>query len=254
MRDAPPGESDRRLSAALAGPVVSRSELCAALVDAQVLVAVAATATGYDVAGADGLRGESGAELAVLLIEASDGSRALPVFTDVAALQRWRLDARPVKLTGAQACAAALDEGAVQLLIDPASTAAALDQDELSAVAAGWVPVTGSSLRSRTGDTTLVAPSGPVPPELVRALQHALAPERVTARLLEGGEGLVVGVSFSRVLDPAALAALAQRVMARLGPSLPVAGLGLAQVGDRGPGLPLVRRSRLTGRVTRLSS
>ncbi|MCW2544387.1 MAG: SseB family protein [Frankiales bacterium] len=240
-----PGAADPRLAAALSNGA-GTSEVCAALVDAQVLAAVAATATGHETAVATGLRAESGAELAVLLIEAADGSRALPVFTDVQELRRWRLDARPVQLTGAQACAAALDESAEHVVIDPAGRAAVLDLAELTAVAGGWVPVSGSGLHSKTGETALSAPNGPVPVELVSALRAALRPERLrAARLLEGPDGLVLGVTGRSPLGAAQLAGLAHRIMIRLGESLPPAGVGVAQVAARGPGVPLIRKGQL---------
>jgi hypothetical protein len=240
-----PGVADPRLAAALISGA-GTAEVCAALVDARVLAAVSATATGHETAEATGLRAESGAELAVLLLEAADGTRALPVFTDVEQLRRWRLDARPVQLTGAQACATALDEQAVQLVLDPAGAAVVLDHAELSAVAAGWVPVSGSGLQSRTGETALHAPAVEVPAGLVDALKEALRPEDLrAARLLEGPDGLVVGVCAKASLAPAQLAALAQRVMHRLGEALPPKGLALAQVPARGSGVPLIRKGLL---------
>lgn len=206
-----------------------------------VLAAVAATATGHEIAAATGLRAESGAELAVLLLEAGDGTRALPVFTEVSQLQRWRLDARPVQLSGPEACQAALEQGATHVVVDAAGAAVTLTEAEVRAVATGWVPVAGTQLRSRTGPTALHAPSEPVSAALLTALREAVAPEGVSARLLEGPEGLVLGISTRPVLDPAGLAALAQRVLARLGPELPAAGLGVAQVAARGSGVVVAR-------------
>ena len=93
------------------------------------------------------------------------------------------------------------------------------------------------------------SPRRPVDPGLLAALREALEPERlVAARLLEGPDGLVVGVTGRRRLEPAALAALADRVRAVLGQRVPPAGLGLAEVAATGPGLPLVRRSRFRRR------
>ncbi len=70
-------------------------------------------------------------------------------------------------------------------------------------------------------------------------LAEALRDEPVTsARLLEGPDGLVLGIS-GPPLEPAGLAALAGRVMARAGDALPPQGLDLAQVGPEGPGVPL---------------
>lgn len=230
------GDADPRLAAA-----GSRAEVLAALADARVFAGIAATATSEHTTER-GLRAESTAEMAVLLLE-SAGERALPVFSSVAGLRRWRLDARPVPLTGPQACQAALDEGAAALVLDPGTRPVTLGEDELRALAAGWVPVEGSALASKRGDVALEAPAVPPPDSLVAALRAALRGERLAAaRLLQGPEGLVLGVAPRRPLPPAELAALAHRVMARLGADLPPDGLGLAQVGARGPGVPVLRR------------
>lgn len=234
------GGADPRLVAA-----GHRAEVLAALADARVFAGVGASATSEH-AGARGLRADSTAELAVLLLEV-DGERALPVFPSVDALRRWRLDARPVPLLGSQACQAALDEGAAAVVLDPGGAAVVLHLDEVRALATGWVPVPGSGLATRRGDVELGLPAVPVPAALVAALRAALAGERLRgARLLEGPDGLVLGVATRRPLAPVELAALAQRVMTRLGPDLPADGLGLAQVAVRGPGLPV-----LTGRFRR---
>lgn len=226
----------------------ARAELLAALVDAPVLAAVAATSTGERVVPETGRVAESGAELAVLLIAGPDGARALPVFPDVDALRHWRLDARPVALTGAQACSAALDEGAVHLVVDPAGAAAVLDLDELTALAAGWVPVPGSSLstrRSADAVAGLSAPTSAVPDGLLAALAQALRPEGLTsARLLSGPDGLVLGVCGPEPLAAPSLAGLAQRIVQRLGDALPAGGLGLVEVAPSGVGLPVISTSR----------
>lgn len=236
------GEADARLAAALERPQ-DRAELLAALVGARVFAAITATSTAEHTEEKTGLRAESSAEMAVVLLESADGSRALPVFQDLLALRRWRLDARPVPLTGAQACAAARDERADAVLLDPAGAAVVVT--ELAQLAAGWVPVPGSGLSSRHADTTLHAPDRAVPEALLTALTAALAKERlVSARLLEGPDGLVVGVAGKGPLAAADLAALAARLMAGLGAYLPAEGLDLAEVGSEGPGTELLRRSR----------
>lgn len=228
------GAPDPRLARALQHPE-QVSELHAALVDARVFAAITATATAEHAAEATGLRAESSAEMAVVLLEAPDGSRALPVFPDLLALRSWRVDARPVPLTGAQACAAALDEGATAVLVDPAG--AAVTVTDLATLAAGWVPVPGTRLASRRADTALRPPAAPPPPALVRALRAALQGEGLrSARLLDGPDGPVLGVCAATELAPAELAALAQRLVQRLGADLPATGLDLAQVPRRGPG------------------
>jgi hypothetical protein len=237
------GAADPRLAQALLHPDAT-AELHAALVGARVFAAITATSTAEHTAEATGLRAESSAEMAVVLLEAPDGSRALPVFPDLLALRRWRLDARPVPLTGAQACAAALDEGAQAVLLDPAG--AALPVTDLATLAAGWVPVAGSGLASRHADTALLAPATAPPEHLVLALRAALEGEGLrSARLLDGPDGPVLGVAGAGPLLPAALAALAQRLVERLGADLPAAGLDLAEVPRTGPGHEVLRRGWL---------
>lgn len=235
------GSADPRLVAALASG--ARAEVLAALADARVFAAISATSTAEHTTET-GLRAESSAEMAVLMLEA-DGRRALPVFLAVGDVRRWRLEARPVRLTGPQACQAALDDGAEAVVLDPSGAGFALVASEVTTLAGGWVPVEGTSLATRRAETRLAVPAQ-VPPGLVEALALALRPERLrAARLLEGPDGLVLGVAPRRALRPEELAALAHRVMTRLGAALPAAGLDLAQVAARGPGVPVVRRTLL---------
>lgn len=236
------GTADARLSAAVAahdGTAAGHAALLAALVDARVFAAITATSTAEHVEAGTGLRAESSAEMAVVLIVGADGRRALPVFTSTDALQRWRLDVRPVALTGPEAAQAALDEGAAGLLLD-----GAVPVTELRDLAAGWVPVLGSGLATRVGDAVLTG-AVEVPATLADALREALTGERLrAARLLDGPDGLVLGVAPRRPLHPTELAALAQRVVDRLGDALPPEGLDLTVVPARGAGVEVLRRPR----------
>ena len=233
------GLADPALERALAAR--SPAAVLGALADARVFSAVSPVVTSEEVT-AGGLRAESTAEMAVLVLEL-DGARALPVFTCVPALLRWRPDARPVALSGPDACRAALDEGARALVVDPADAAWEVQEHELRALAAGYVPVVGAPLATRHARAELAPPSHPVPPELLVALERAVAGERLrAARVLEGPDGLVLGVAPRRALDAPELAALAHRVMARLGHDLPTEGLDLAQVAPDAPGVPLRTR------------
>lgn len=231
------GEADPRLAQRS-----NRAVLLAALADARVFAAVTATSTAEHVTE-HGLRAESTAEMAVLLVAAGD-ERALPVFSSLAELQRWRPDARPVPLSGAHACRAALDSGAVAVLLDPASEHLVLTADEVIALAEGFVPVPGSRVASRRGPMELTAPEEAVDRALVAALRAALAPERLEAAgLLEGPDGLVLGIVPFEPLPPHELAALAQRVVERLGPLLPPGGLDLTQLAAPA-GVPVLRPRR----------
>ena len=59
-------------------------------------------------------------EMSVVCITAADGRLGLLVFSGIDALANWNQQARPVPITAADAAKAALEEGAVALVIDPA--------------------------------------------------------------------------------------------------------------------------------------
>lgn len=243
------GEADPRLAAALMaydGSAPTRAEAMAALAGARVFVAITATSTAEHVEAGTGLRAESSAEMALVSVVASDGERALPAFADLSSMKRWRLDVRPVPVAASYLSRAALDDGADAVVVDPAGAALVLRRPELEALAAGYVPVAGTSLAALQTSTALTEPTSPADPALLGALAQALAPERLkAARLLDGPQGPVLGIAPRRPLAPAALAALAQRVLTRLGPALPREGLDLAVVPPMGPGQPvLTRRGR----------
>jgi hypothetical protein len=237
------GAADPRLTAALTaydGSPAARAEVLAALAGARLFVAITATATAEETAAATGLRAESSAEMALVSLVAPDGARALPAFPDTAALRRWRLDVRPVPVDASYLCRAALDDGAVAVLLDPAGAAFVVPEGELRALADGYVPVPGAALAARRTTEAFTEPAAPPDPALVRELAAALRGEPVqAARLLDGPGGPVLGVVPRGPLDAGGLAGLAGRVVHRLGPALPPAGLDLAVVPARGPGYPL---------------
>jgi hypothetical protein len=101
------GASDPRLVTGLAAG--DAGTVRSALLNARLLVPV--VAMGEE---------STGAEMAVPGLIGADGRRALPVFSGVEALAAWRSDARPVPMPGAQAVAAAQDEGYAALVLDVA--------------------------------------------------------------------------------------------------------------------------------------
>jgi prepilin-type processing-associated H-X9-DG protein len=249
------GYPDARLSAALADwqrapGAAARARVLAALSRARVFLALSARATATDVDDTTGLTAERSAEMALLSLVGSGGGRALVAFADGHAVQRWRGQARPVPVPGPQACAAALEDGAAALLLDPHGAALAVAPDELQALAAGRVPVPGTSLSTRHAAQVLAQPAAAPDAALLRALGAALGGEPVrAARLLDGPDGPVLGVVPARPLDPSAVAALAARVAGRLGAQLPPEGLDLTVVPAEGPGLAVpLRRRRLLRR------
>ena len=217
------GEPDARLAAALgrvrAVPVATgadRVEVLAALVTARVFAAVTATSTAEHVEPGTGLRAESSAEMALFTLVGSAGGRAVPVFLDAAGAVGFRPGARPVARTGQEVCTAALQDGAVAVLLDPAGAAMPVGGGELTEVAAGRVPVAGAALSSRRVEHALTTPTQ-LDQGMLRALARALQGEPVSsARLLDGPDGPVLGLVPARPLDAAGLTALASRVLPRL--------------------------------------
>ncbi|MCB5912413.1 SseB family protein [Streptomyces pinistramenti] len=114
------GSADPALAAALAAYDDDRSTepgLLAALSRARVLVPVVAV-LGESEVGPDGLRREKTSDMAVPTLQAPDGRRALPAFTSMETLKRWRPDARPVAVPLPQALLAASHEKADTVVVD----------------------------------------------------------------------------------------------------------------------------------------
>ncbi|MEW2517591.1 SseB family protein [Actinacidiphila alni] len=114
------GSADAALTAALADyarDAGTEPAVIEALHGTRLLVPVVAV-LGEAETGEDGLRREKSSDMAVPTIQAPDGRRALPAFTSVAALARWRPDARPVAVALPQALQALAHERADTLLID----------------------------------------------------------------------------------------------------------------------------------------
>lgn len=215
----------------------TRAQALAALSTARVFAAVTARSTAEHVDPGTGLRAESTAEMALVTLAGSSG-RGVPVFLDVPTVTGFADGARPVALTGAELCRAALDDGAVAVVVDPPGAAMVLGASEVAELAAGRVPVTGArGLSARTTREQLTAPAT-ADPGLLASLATALRGEPVRrARLLEGPDGPVLGVVGA--YGPAELTALA----ARLAPRLP-RPLDLAVVPADGPGLPVPLKRR----------
>ena len=239
------GLADPALAAALADWSASpsprtRAGALSALTAARVFAAVMARSTAEHVDPGTGLRADSTAEMALVTLAGSSG-RGVPVFLDVPAVTGFTTGARPVPLTGPQACAAAREDGAVAVVVDPGGAALVLTGEELSELAAGRLPVPGARLSARTTSGQLRDPQDAPDPALLRGLGQALAGEAAVAaaRLLDGPDGAVLGIVPVRPLAPAELAALAGRLTPRLS-----APLDLTVVPPTGPGtsVPLARR------------
>lgn len=117
-----PGAADPALAAALAARAAGSgadADVVAALAAARVLVPVVAV-LGEEHPTPHGLRGDTGADMALVTVTGADGVRGLPVFTAVATLAGWDPAARPVPVEAARAALSAVAEGCGRLLLDPA--------------------------------------------------------------------------------------------------------------------------------------
>ncbi|WP_377268327.1 SseB family protein [Peterkaempfera sp. SMS 1(5)a] len=176
------GGADPRLTAALArwadDPAGGEPELLARIGGARLMVPVVAllgeVETGTSEASwgsagpkaGGGLRREKTSDMAVPVVEAPDGRRALPAFTSLEALARWRADARPVPVHGRQAVLAAYSERADTLLLDPA----------------GPVPyqLTGAAMRAVAEGREHLPPARD--PEVLAVLRRMVAAEPAVLR------------------------------------------------------------------------
>ncbi|EWT01463.1 hypothetical protein N864_20810, partial [Intrasporangium chromatireducens Q5-1] len=83
------------------------------------LVPVVAVAS--EVTESAGVRSDTRSDMATVTLTAPDGSRALPMFSSLAALADWDPSARPVAVPAASAAQAAISEGCDVLVVDVAS-------------------------------------------------------------------------------------------------------------------------------------
>ncbi len=214
------GTADPRLEAALAR-INGLAEVSAALLDARLLVPILATP----------LSVEHGADLALVTVIGRDGRRALPAFTSLDTLGRWRADARPVPVQASLAAAATYDEEAVALVLDLAgpiphtisgSRLAALAEDrawqpayadeQVAEVVGGHLlaiagaTVTGHIRPSEHADAmVLLVPDADLDPlrveGIARVLAARLAADAVLRARLDAGLDLAVVGSAEQVVE-----------------------------------------------------
>ncbi|MEU1666162.1 SseB family protein [Streptomyces sparsogenes] len=209
------GSADPRLTAALAAwadDPATEPEVLGALSGARLLVPVVALLGDVE-EGPGGLRREKTSDMAVPTLQAPGGRRALPAFTSLETLARWRPDARPVAVPLRQALEAAAHEKADTVVLDLAGPVPyQLTGPALLALAEGRTsadpladPAVAAALRTvlaaepgvlrahltpaadADGMLALTLESGAPAPETVRRVAEALAAdETLRARLVRG--------------------------------------------------------------------
>ena len=208
------GTADPRLEAALAR-VNGSEEVSAALLDARLLVPILATP----------LSAEHGADLALVTVIGRDGQRALPAFTSLDTLVRWRTDARPVPVRASRAAAATYDEEAVALVLDIAGPIPhTISGSRLAALAEGraWQPAYADGQVATVVRGHLLALAGATVRAHLRPSEHA--------------DAMVLLVPDAG-LDPPRVEGIARDLAARLAADSVLrarldAGLDLAVVGS----------------------
>lgn len=232
------GAADPALAGALARWAQERTaepEVLAALGRSRLMVPIVAV-LGEVETDENGLRHEKTSDMAVPVVQAADGRRALPAFTSLETLARWRADARPAPVAAPQAAMVAFSERADTLLVDPA----------------GPVPfrLSGARLRALAENRPYREPQAD--PEVREAVAALLAGQpEVAAGVLAPYEDAdaLLAVVLEPGLAQEAVQAAAQRIGRALAadPVLRVRldrGLALALLpaGAELPGEPLYRR------------
>ncbi|MFD1946016.1 SseB family protein [Nocardioides aestuarii] len=151
------GAPDPALRAALAAHASGEGTYAAALavlLGSRVVVPVVAVAGEVEVDEA-GLAHDKTSDMAAVLIARPDGRRGLLAFSGLDALAAWDPAARPVPVTSRTAARAAVQEGAVALLLDlKGPHRLVVEGEDLRALAAGW------ELASVEGRSAWIRPAG----------------------------------------------------------------------------------------------
>ncbi len=129
------GSCPKALAAALEGEINVES-VVAALRNQRLLVPLLAQ-LGEGEFGPNGLVVDKSADLSIVAVSTPDGGSAIPVFSSVASMSRWRPDARLVPVAVDKLALAAVTEGHERLVLDPGSKTVVLRRPALAHLAQG---------------------------------------------------------------------------------------------------------------------
>lgn len=226
------GGPDPTLADALAGWAAEPSpttaaRVHAALLEARLLVPVVAGLAPSE--GPSSTGDAEAAEMSLPTILGGDGRVALPAFTSIDALARWREQARPVPVPGAEVVQAVISEGCSALLLDLAGPVSfVVEGQALEDLAAGYVPVVATeeaTLATRTvaGGLPLVAPAALPDPDALAGICDALSAEPLVAEAFflapaEGPEkpGITVALVLDDELESSEVVVMVRRLAAVL--------------------------------------
>jgi hypothetical protein len=138
------GSAEPQVAAALAAfgsGQGSEHAALTALAGSRLLVPIVAVAAGdhgeRESQGDGGAAGDSGAEMSLPTIVGRDGRRAIPAFTSVETLARWREQARPVPALAGQVWRAAAEDSCAVVVDIAGPVPIAVDGARLAALADG---------------------------------------------------------------------------------------------------------------------
>ncbi|SED88610.1 SseB family protein [Ruania alba] len=176
-----------------------------ALAGVRVLVPVVAELEERDELGVHGVAGEKSASAAMVTVEAPDGRAAIPVFSGMDTLTRWRADARPIPVEGPRAALAAASDADGLLVLDPGGPVTVLlPRPAVWALAQqrDWVPAAqdpdvGDAVQRAVGALEQVAAVRVEPGEraelrVVLGLAPGLAREQVSEIVTRAGQVLAM--------------------------------------------------------------
>lgn len=212
------GSVPEALAAALRTPT-DEAALMAALSESRLLVPIVAALAEVDESG--DLPVEKSTDMAVVTLESPSGERALPVFTDLAALAAWDPEARPSPVRADLAAQAAISEQCDVMVLDVATRSLVLRPSMVWALAQrqSWQPAhlddhvhqaISQAVRSETDVADVRCEAGEAPGELrvVLVVQPGLTQQelqalarRVGERIATDGEtrARIDGLAFSIV-------------------------------------------------------
>jgi hypothetical protein len=192
----------------------------AALLSSRLLVGVEAVLVEADASGADK---ESAMALATLV--GRDGRQAVPAFSSVHTLARWRPDARPVPVHGAQVLQWTVDQAYAALVVDAAGPVPfAVEGQDLDDLARGYVPVPGPAALgfAQSGSLAMRTPAPGLLDPLRQGLEAVLRADGAVNRAWavelaepEGGQWqLAVAVQLSATAPTGQLDSLGRELVA----------------------------------------
>jgi hypothetical protein len=185
------GSADARLAQALIRFSRGRAPLIDvvdALAYARVLIPVLASGEARHV-GKYGLEQDAVASTGVVAVQMPDGRTALPIFTDVDAMQAWNAQARPIPAEGPRAALAAVAEDWSTMVLNPGMETVTIPRPAV------WALGQGENWKPAVVDDAVV-------PEVAKAIADAVRlDEHLRAVRAVPGRGAEVAIVVSLVAD-----------------------------------------------------